>query len=75
MKLKYSNRTGLISLFGVVAGLLLIAVTYPLSIWLAAFFGLVAVGFFVIFSLYLYHFIFDSQAVDLPEEDSDSKDE
>ena len=71
MKIRYSNRIGLLSLLGVIAGAILAGLTYPGNPYMAAVFVLVASVSFVVFCIYLYNFVFYSPVLELPEEETD----
>jgi O-antigen ligase len=70
LKIRFSNRIGLLALLGVIAGIVLIGLTYPANPYLAVLAGVLAITSFVVFVIYLYNFIFYSPALELPDEDT-----
>jgi len=71
LKIRFSNRIGLLSLLGVIAGAILAGLTYPVNPYLVAIFVVVAIASFVVFCIYLYNFVFYSPVLELPEEEAD----
>ena len=71
MIIRFSNRIGLLSLLGVIAGAILAGLNFPTNPYLAAIFVLLAIVSFVVFCLYLYNFVFYSPVLELPEEERD----
>lgn len=69
LKIRFSNRIGLLALIGVVVCAGLIGVTYPGNPYLAALLALLGIIFFIIFAIYLYKFVFYTPQLDLPEEE------
>ncbi|WP_048197941.1 hypothetical protein [Methanocella arvoryzae] len=69
MKIRFSNRLGLLTLIGVVAGAVLAGLAYPMNPYLAIPFVLLAIVSFILFCIYLYKFVFYSPELDLPDEE------
>jgi O-antigen ligase len=69
LKIRFSNRIGLLALIGVVACVVLVGVTYPGNPYLAALFGVLGIISFIIFAIYLYKFVFYTPQLDLPDEE------
>jgi len=69
MKLKYTKFLGLMAILGTVAGLVITGVVIPISPLLAIPFVLLAIGSFVLFVKFVYHFINYGTTREIADED------
>ena len=69
-RLKYTNLVGLLALLGTVAGLIGTGILYPVSPLAALPFVLLAIGSFILFVLFVYHFVFHSPIGEVPDDEA-----
>lgn len=70
MRLKYTNFLGLLAIIGTVAGLVGIGISYRVHPLLAVPFAALALGSFIIFVKFVYHFIYYHPLGEIPDEEA-----